>query len=57
MTSTSTMDLAMLFIEKLNPDRLFHVLQKVRKKTGVFDGTSISKYLNVYYDEREISCE
>ena len=55
MTSTGTMDLTMLFIRKLNPDRLFHALWKVRKKIGVFDGTSISKYLNVYYDEIEIS--
>ena len=55
MASTSTMDPVRLFIEKLNQDQLFHALREVREKIGVFDGTNISKYLNIYYDEMEMS--
>ena len=55
MASTSTMDPVRLFIEKLNQDQLFNALREVRDKFGVFDGTNISKYLNIYYDEMEIS--
>ena len=55
MASTSTMDLVRLFIEKLNQDHLCHALREVREKIGVFDGTNISKYLNIYYDEMEMS--
>ena len=55
MESTSTMDPVMLFIEKLNQDRLFHALREVREKIGMFDGTNISKYVNIYYDEIDMS--
>ena len=55
MESTSTMDPVRLFIEKLNQDQLCHALRDVREKIGVFDGTNISKYLNIYYDEMEMS--
>ena len=55
MASTSTMDPVRLFIEKLNQDQLFNALQEVREKIGVFDGTNISKYLNIYYDAMEMS--
>ena len=55
MASTSTIDPVRLFIEKLNQDQLCHALREVREKIGVFDGTRISKYLNIYYDEMEMS--
>ena len=55
MASTSTMDPVRLFIEKLNQDQLCHALREVREKIGVFEGTNISKYLNIYYDEMEMS--
>ena len=49
MASTSIIDPVMLFIEKMNQDQL------IREKIGVFDGTNISKYFNIYYDEIEMS--
>ena len=49
------MDPVRLFIEKLNQDKLFHALREVWEKIGVFDGKNISKYLNIYYDEMEMS--
>ena len=55
MASTRTMDPVRLFIEKLNQNQLFDALREVREKIGVFDGTNISKYLNIYYDEMEMS--
>ena len=54
MATSGTIDLVRLFIEKMNQDQILQALHGVRENVGMFNGTNISKYLKVYYNEMEV---